>query len=77
MKRLLRLCGARLRCWWYLLCRGLWSGECEMRCWDKDRRLCFIAAATGSMFDGTLKVTRVFYRDDKTIIFPEDKNVPS
>jgi hypothetical protein len=62
--RLVRLLWADLRCEGYLIARGMWRGECKLHGWHKDDgRLSFIATTTGSIFDGTLAVKRVFWNE--------------
>ncbi len=64
LPRLVRLLLAELRCEWYLITKGMWRGESKFCGWHKDDgRLSFIASATGSIFDGTLTVKRVFWSE--------------
>ena len=64
MVRLLRLLGAHIRCEAYLLRCGMWRGECKFCGWHKDDgRLCLIAATTGSIWDNSIQVTRVFWNE--------------
>lgn len=60
--RLVRLFRAHLRLQWYLLTRGMWRGECAFTGWKKDKNeIGYLAATTGSIFDGTIKPVRVFW----------------
>lgn len=64
LHRLVRLLLAELRCECYLITKGMWRGECKFCGWHKDDgRLSFIASTTGSIFDGTLVVKRVFWNE--------------
>ena len=64
INRLVRLLRAGLRCEGYLIASGMWRGECKLCGWHKEGgRLSFIATTTGSIFDGTLAVKRVFWNE--------------
>jgi hypothetical protein len=64
LHRLVRLFWAELRCEGYLLMRGMWRGESKFCAYHKDDgRLSFIAATTGSIFDGTIAVRHVFWNE--------------
>ena len=62
--RFFRLAGIHIRCEWYLLTKGMHRGECKFCGWSKDTgKVSYIAATTGSIFDGTLVVKRVFLNE--------------
>lgn len=72
LQRLVRLLWADVRCEGYLIGKGFWRGECKFCGWHKDDgRLSFIATSTGSIFDGTLTVKRVFWNEHEPNIEPE------
>lgn len=52
---------AQIRAHLYLLFVGMWRGECEIRAEDQRGDLSLIAAGTGSLSKGTVKLTRIFY----------------
>jgi len=52
---------AKLKCHLYLLFKGMWNGECFFRGWDKNNKISIIAASTGSIWNGTIKLTKIFY----------------
>jgi hypothetical protein len=67
-KQTLKLMAAHLQCEWYLLTLGMWRGEFKIYSWcmeEKDR-IIFIAAATGSIWDKTLKIQKIFYNETDT-----------
>lgn len=55
---------ALVRRYFYLLFKGMWRGECGFTAWGVDNRIWLVAAATGSVLNDTLKVTRVFYVEE-------------
>jgi len=55
----IRMIWAKFRCNCYLLAHGMWHGQCELDGWDKNNRVSFIAAVTGSNFN--YRAERVFY----------------
>lgn len=60
MKRWLRLVWATIRLNWYLLWRGMWRGECGYNLLWNDK-VVYLAASTGSVFDGSHKIVKVFW----------------
>lgn len=60
--RFVRLFWAHVRLQWYLLTQGMWRGESAFSGWKKDKNeIGYLAATTGSIFDGTIKPVRVFW----------------
>jgi hypothetical protein len=59
-RRMLSLLRARVRCNAYLL-RAMWRGECEFAVYNARNRAMMVASVTGSIFDGSLVVHRVFW----------------
>lgn len=39
----------------------MWRGECALTCYDRSGKVCLIATCTGSTFDGSLDLVKVFY----------------
>lgn len=50
---------ARLRLHFYLLFRGMWKGECAFE-GQREGKTVYIAATTGSIWNNTVKPTKVF-----------------
>lgn len=62
VRRWFRLFSASIRLQWYLLTQGMWRGECAFTGWHKgSNRIGYLAATTGSIFDGTIKPVRIFW----------------
>lgn len=55
-------------CHIYLLFFGMWKGECEFRAENHDAHLVLIAAGTGSLSVGTVKLSKVFFNPTKKTI---------
>lgn len=62
-RRKLGLLRARVWCNVYLL-RAMWHGQCELIAYDGKDRVLMVAAVTGSIFNGTLRVHRVFWASE-------------
>lgn len=56
-----KLLKAKWKCHWYLLFKGMWKGEEYFVGYDKSDKVCFVAATTGSIWDGTIKPVKIFY----------------
>ena len=52
---------AHVCCEWYLLWKGMWKGECKFVGWNNKNKVSYIASTTGSIWDGTINVKRVFF----------------
>ena len=59
---------ANIRCDWYLLWNGMWKGECKFVAWHKKtNQVAYVAATTGSIWDGTIQVQRVFLNEAQEV----------
>lgn len=57
------LSGAAIRRWWYLLCYGMFDGQCAYTVRGPDGRIELLAAAKGSMTDDSLCIKKVFWNE--------------
>lgn len=60
-----RVVVAHIRLFIYLTIFGIFKGECAFTGFDASGRAVYIAATTGSIFDGTIRARRVFFDETK------------
>lgn len=68
MKRFFKYLWAYIKCDFYLLTQGMWKGESKLAGWGKDEsknQVIFIAATTGSIWDNSIQVKRVFWNEEQ------------
>jgi hypothetical protein len=61
VKKVFRYFWGFLKCQCYLLFIGMWRGQCEYR-EHENGRLVLRAASTGSIYNSTIQIKKVFYR---------------
>lgn len=59
--RLFSILWAEMKCNFYLLGAGMTRGECLLVGYGSNGKRSIIGTVTGSMFDGTLQLRRVFW----------------
>lgn len=52
---------AEAKCYLYLLCIGMWRGEMHFRGENRAQETTLIAAGTGSVASGNVRLTRIFF----------------
>lgn len=60
----MKLFFAYIRAECYLLFKGMWRGECLYTEADFKGNTTLVAAATGNIYNNTIKIEKVFYSDN-------------
>jgi len=64
--RFLSLFVAEFKCTWYLLWASIARGECMFVGYGPTGRRSLVGTATGSMWDGTLTLRRIFWCENES-----------